>query len=475
MQVRFYSHTKRRNSTKLPTGGGVLYTCTLKDATTVSRPSIAIKWDGASTAPANFNYCYILDFGRYYWVNDWAYVDRQWIANCSVDVLTTYKRALALSTKYVLRSASNYDPEILDTMYTPKVPMKDVANAYSVGGGFNWATNLNGGNIIVGIVGMDDSVAYSPNGVSYYRTTPADYIQFMSDMYSESIDIVDNENYGSSFSDAIKAFSRNIVRSVTHPTQYIKSAMWFPMEFSYGNGVNPKVAGITSTAVFYPLTNPIKSETASFSVNTKPNSATDVWKNMPPYVRFTAYLPPYGTFDLDPRKLYGASTVDCFITTDAISGLSYLLISCDRAGQTNEPTFANAITQVGIPMDFSGVKGAQTSIAAIAGTVASAASGDVLGAAAGIANTLESSIPTMESRGSYGGISGDIAGKYVECVWYDVPEEDIAERGRPLCQSVQLNTLSGYVLCADGEVEVEATEEEHRELEAFLTGGFFYE
>lgn len=474
MQVRFYSHTKRRNSTKLPTGGGVLYTCTLKDATTVSRPSIAIKWDGASTAPANFNYCYILDFGRYYWVNDWAYIDRQWIANCSVDVLTTYKRALALSTKYVLRSASNYDANIIDTLYTPKLN-KSVASATQSGGGFNWATNLAGGSIIVGIVGMNDSVAYSSGGISYYKTTPASYMQFMSDMYTQSVTLVDNENYGTDIGGAIKALSKNMLRSVTNPTQYIKSAMWFPFSFSTGAAVNPIVGGIRSSALFEPLADPIRNETVDFNVDTHPNSATDIWMNITPFVRFTAYLPPYGTFDLDTRKLYGASAVRCFVKTDAISGLSNIIISSVTAGQTNNPTFAQTITQVGVPMDFSGVKTSSSAISSIIGAAAGVASGDVLGAAAGIANMIDSAVPVTEARSSYGGISGDTASKYVERISYPVPDLDIAERGRPLCQSVQLNTLSGYVLCADGEVEVEATEEEHRELEAFLTGGFFYE
>ena len=474
MNVTFYTVSKRRNSTKQPSGTGASYTCLLKEDTTTSRPQIAIKWDGTSGSPAAYNYAYISAFGRYYWVNSWAYVDRQWIASCSVDVLATYKTEIGSSSKYVLRAASDYDPEVIDTLYTPKLK-KHIASATQSGGGFSWASTLAGGTIIVGIVGMNDSVAYSSGGISYYAVTPADYMQFMSDMYTGSYNLINNETYGTDVGDAIKALSKNLLRSVTNPTQYIKSAMWFPFSFSTAGGVNPVVGGITSAAVFYPLSNPIKSETVDFSVSTQMNSTTDIWQNMTPFARFTAYIPPYGTFDLDTRKLYGASAVRCFVKTDAISGLSHIIISSVTTGQTNNPTFAQTVSQVGVPMDFSGLKTSNTAISSIIGATAGVMSGDVLGAAAGIANLIDSAIPVTESRSTYGGISGDTADKYIECIWYDVPELDVAERGKPLCKTKTINTLSGYVLCADGEIVCNATEEEHRELEAFMTGGFFYE
>ena len=134
MNVTFYNFSKRRNSTKRPSGG-TSYTCLLKEDTSTARPSIAIKWNGSSSAPAGFNYCYIPDFGRYYWVNSWTYSERQWIAACSVDVLATYKTEIGGSSKYVLRAASDYDPEVIDTLYTPNLTVS-VPTASVPGSGF---------------------------------------------------------------------------------------------------------------------------------------------------------------------------------------------------------------------------------------------------------------------------------------------------------------------------------------------------
>ena len=474
MNVYFYNFSKRRNSTKRPGSASASYSCTLKEGTSTSRPSIMIKWQGGS-APASYNYAYIPAFNRYYWVNAWTYDERCWTASCAVDVLATYKSQIGSSSKYVLRSASEYDPWVIDTLYTPKL-QRSTAWSGTATGFTNWAKTLAGGTIIIGIVGMDDNVAYSAGGVSYYSATPANYIQFLSDMYTESLANVNGENYGSTIAEAFKAFSRNLLRSISNPTQYVKSVMWFPFSFTTSSGVHPTVGGITSNATFAPLSDPIKKETISFSCGGMSAGDTPKWKQSFPFVRVTAYLPPYGTFDIDTRKLGTGGGVKCYVTSDAISGQSHLLLTGSPVSALeHEPTFADTLCQVGVPMDFSGIKTGNTSISAVTNTAASVTAGDALGAAAGVLNLLESSAPSVESRSSFGGISGDIADKYVETISYDPPEEDVTEHGRPLCKTKTISTLSGFVMCADGDVSCNATQEEHGELESFLTGGFFYE
>lgn len=473
MNVTFYNFSKRRNSTKQPTGG-TSYTCLLKDDTTTARPQIALKWNGSSSAPASWNYCYIADFHRYYWVDSWAYTDRQWVASCTVDVLATYKTEIGSSSKYVLRAASDFDREVIDTIYTPKLVGAPYLATVSAFG--NWASNLSGGTIIVGIVGMDDSVAYSANGASYYACTPANYMQFLSDMFTESLVNVNGENYGSTIADAFKAFSRNLLRSVTNPIQYVKSALWFPFSFSTSSGVHPIVGGITSSATFFPLSNPIKTETGTFIAGGYSNDPDKgVWRYVEPFRRVTLHFPPFGTFPIDARKLAdGDVTVE--VLTDAISGQAHIHVTGSTYGiGTARPVFADSTCQLGVPMDYSGVKTGSVSTSMLAGAIASASVGDTLGAAAGVANMLESAAPISESRGTFGGIAGDIADKVLEVFQYPPIDEDITEKGRPLCKEKTISSLSGYVMCADGEVSCNATEEEHQQLEAFLTGGFFYE
>ena len=126
MNVTFYSFSKRVNSTARPSGG-TSYGVTLKEGCSVLRPSIRLIWRSGGS-PAGWNYAYIPDFGRYYWVTNWSYDERQWTADLSVDVLASYKNGIGSSSQYVTRSASEYDGDVTDGLYPAKAtPSKATA------------------------------------------------------------------------------------------------------------------------------------------------------------------------------------------------------------------------------------------------------------------------------------------------------------------------------------------------------------
>ena len=53
--------------------------------------------------------------------------------------------------------------------------------------------------------------------------------------------------------------------------------------------------------------------------------------------------------------------------------------------------------------------------------------------------------------------------------------EDPKHRGRPLCQRQKINTLPGYLLIAEPDVELPATYEEIDKIKEFMANGFYYE
>ena len=54
-------------------------------------------------------------------------------------------------------------------------------------------------------------------------------------------------------------------------------------------------------------------------------------------------------------------------------------------------------------------------------------------------------------------------------------DEDNENRGRPLCKVRTINTLSGYILVTDADIEIAAMEAEQQEIRSYMEGGFFYE
>ena len=74
LTVRFYKNfTKRSNSTKQP-GSSDLYDSfpsLLKSGCTVTSPTIEVAISTSDPVALGYNYAYISDFSRYYFVNEW--------------------------------------------------------------------------------------------------------------------------------------------------------------------------------------------------------------------------------------------------------------------------------------------------------------------------------------------------------------------------------------------------------------------
>lgn len=66
-------------------------------------------------------------------------------------------------------------------------------------------------------------------------------------------------------------------------------------------------------------------------------------------------------------------------------------------------------------------------------------------------------------------------GLYLKITYFEVVEPDNAENGRPLMQFRTINTLTGYVECANGDHNIAALSVEKDAISSYLTGGFFYE
>jgi len=113
--VHFYSFAKKVNSTARPTGTPVSYNFVLKGPNSILSPVIQLALP--ITQAPNWNYCYIPIYDRYYFVSDWDWSEnRLWYASCQVDVLATYKTVIGNKQYYVLRSATEYNPDLIDTL-----------------------------------------------------------------------------------------------------------------------------------------------------------------------------------------------------------------------------------------------------------------------------------------------------------------------------------------------------------------------
>lgn len=113
---------------------GNTYNCALKDDTSVLDPVIIIQ---TSDNIYTYNYMYISDFGRYYFINDIVSLNNnRWMIKAHVDVLETYK-ANILNNNAVIKRQENLfnlyldDPEFHVLNYERVQTLKFPANAFS--------------------------------------------------------------------------------------------------------------------------------------------------------------------------------------------------------------------------------------------------------------------------------------------------------------------------------------------------------
>ena len=178
---------------------------------------------------------------------------------------------------------------------------------------------------------------------------------------------------------------------------------------------------------------------------------------------------------LDELKRRGVN-----IDVDIITGKSILRISTTSGGT---PIYQfNA--QYGVPVELAQRTSWTGSEIAAAGTSLittsiSAASGNAAGALIGgigfIGSIAEGFKESVQSNGINGSFAFLNTTPKLVAESYALVEEDNEHKGRPLCKLKKLNTLSGFIQCAEGDVQIPCTSTERDMISELLTSGFFYE
>ena len=106
---------------------GTDFSCLLKDNCSILRPVIDVT---SSDNLTGYNYMYIADFGRYYFIDDIVSLhNNMWRISGHVDVLETYKNAILSNEAVIKRQSALYntylnDPEWKVYAYEQKVAFK---------------------------------------------------------------------------------------------------------------------------------------------------------------------------------------------------------------------------------------------------------------------------------------------------------------------------------------------------------------
>ena len=482
MDVIFYTLDKKRNSTKRPTGDGETLSCKLKDNTLMLSPSLELALP-AGSAPL-YNYCYIAAFRRYYYIEWESESTTLWIAHCTEDVLATYRASIGASTKYILRCASSayWNGYAVDDTYPATVEINTETITATDSPYSSWT-------LVLGVLGAPPLTGESyatASGVQYYALT---FDQAKS-LFRYLLGATDKPEEGTEFEKFIfNALTTldDAARLAFQYTQYIVSAMWMPFdatalgtssaEIQFGKfRIAQQCFSLSSLTVW-------QSPDYSIPIIEHPQAATrGAYLNTEPYTVRHLQIEPFGIMHLDSDILNGLKTLGFHILCDIPTGqarLEYWGYMSNNRGRFLRTCWA----QLGVPLQISAesnwLKTLYNDVVSIGAAVATKSPFNI---AASVGNALVNPPVLMDSKGSNGAIAGLLVDyPAIHSKFYNIVDPDDADNGRPCCKNLQISTLSGYVICDDGEIniltniEAPPSERELSQISSFLTGGFYYE
>ena len=459
-KVNLFTLSKRDNSTKQPTGTGTEYNCILKDGCGILHPTIKLDL-GLTSDPSDYNYAYIPAFGRYYFIEEWYFVNRLWVASLNVDVLATYKSNIGSANLYVLRAAGAHNGNIIDTLYPAKTGCSFASDTKSN----PWNTS---GLFVVGIV----TAAAAFGSMDYFAMSAGELATMCGDLTDPTTII----SAGNDF-DLMDA-SAGLQLSLVDPIQYIKTCVWLPVaEADITNLGTSQTLTVyrwnTSTGnKIYPTSRINKSY--SFTIQNHPDtSSRGNYVNSKPFTNITLTMPPFGCIDIDSSVTCNASTLGVEVELDPITGKGILVVTC------NGIVLNRLEAQIGVPISLSSVTrdyiGAASSALGAVGGLASLSAQGVLGAMQGIGNAVESLMPRANTIGTTGAFVANHGDFRLDFQFFRPVDDDNTHNGRPLCDVRQISNLSGYILVQDGDVATNGTATEDAKIRQYLETGFYYE
>ena len=469
MNVSLMSFSKKKNSTATPSSGGSTLSGTLREGCSVIRPIIGFEMSRLTFA--NWNYAYISDFYRYYYIQDWAWEGGLWWAYMEVDPMASFKVGIGASSCYILRSASVWDEAIADSMYPTYAVASSIIEDIETP---LWdADEFSEGMYVVGVIGQ----GASGGAVNYYAISPSNMSAFKTALLSTT-------NYI-----GVTEITDELLKALLNPFQYVVSAVWFPYNsIPAGSSEQIKFGWWTAQGAYgSPISSFVLHKQSAMYAMAHPQAVRD-YMQASPFSTYTALIAPFGEIELDAQIVANGmhtsqGSTFCGILADLyvdlITGNGYLTLKIGdnvvafRQGRIGVPVQLGQITQ-----NIAG--GITNAVGAIGGAVSGFLSGGIGGAIVGatgsIISGIEAQMPKVKTQGVEGGISLYSIPAHIETRFNKPVKDSLQEMGRPLCDTKTISSLSGYIKTMNADVVLAgATDAEQEQVRAFMNGGFFYE
>ena len=483
----FYKFSKRKNSTKQPTGTGTQFDVNLKSGTSFISPTLLLNHSGVP------DYNYVSFEGSYYFIRDIVSVRQDlWEVYCAIDALATAKTAITSSTQYVCYSSSNSSVWLPDT----RIPVLKSTAVHSSTASMSGLFNSNG-FYVLSFVGKTGCELVCVN-----KSTLNALVSEIQNWRDDGIQAVVNDDMslGYDFSSpeaAIESLGKMTIQTGFVGNAYanapncIRSCIWVPFLLSAFSGASKPIwLGDYDT------------QQAGFELNANP-TASSVSVSIPwTYSDWRRgvcedvylYLPLVGMVQLSGDSLTHASSITVEYSATGTDGVvCYRVVAGGEiigtyGGQcsANYPIGINQQASAGQIMQSIIAGGEKVVNAGInsslsPASMAAAVAGMAYEAAAASYTTTD--LAMSRNTTCIGGIGGGAGvGLSLNITCYTVvhaslisPADMKDTMGLPTMKPMALSGLTGYCQCANAHVELDLPSVVMDAVDTYLNSGFYIE
>ena len=447
--VYFYNFSKRRNSTKIPSGTGTSHTVRLKDDTSLYRPVFELSGGNYPT------YTYAKWQGYYYYVTDIvSTANNLYEVECELDPMGSAKSDILNTTAFVNRSASSYDLWMPDNELSNKAKIVDHGHTVSsLSGIFD-----NTGCYIMRVIGKE--------GINTFILDAADLHDILDFMF-------DDGNFTDVLGDAV-------IKAVFNPFQYIVSLQYTPLSATWvGDGA------VNSTFHFgwWPVNTDTYKKTPRHGIHvlgqtvTLPGSYFGDFRDYDPRFTRCNLILPGGIETEMPSSWLSLGSLKIEIVFDILTGKAQYLIT--DSGSNVMSTFSAQLgfeVQIGQQaVSAGGIISGAVSAAVGLGTGTALGAVSAIGGLSGAVSAITQPNPSIigsQQTALFAQVQSQVEIEYTR---YESGYYADATIGRALNQQVTLSTLSGFCKCSNASVNTELPGQYKDEINNYLNSGFFIE
>ena len=503
MNVTFYKFAKRNNSTKIVNVTGTTLTCELKGQTSIVSPSLIINSVPTAWNPM-WNYCYIPGFDRYYFINNWTWLNGVWECETICDVLASFKTSIGNMSEYVMRSSYESDGLIEDSAYLAKAQvttnMQQLPEFY--------VRAMTAGFYVVGIIGKDSTA--TQGAITYYQMTPAEMARLREYMLSDTF-LTDQGLRN--LTDFVPADATKVIYN---PYQYIVSCQWFPfpltaIDAAFKTAVSTINFGWWNTGTGFTAYRinanaPVYTGSEDISIPSHPQISRGAYLNHAPYTIRILRMTPFNEVQIPDQYLETGDHITIELQCDFITGMAALLIYAKTSNNVVKMLITRQTVKLGVDIQLAqvgadflgartefinqkaglveGIKGSLSKVDLSSYWAMVGSAGMALGESLiqkdiydinSMNSYMKAAAPQLLTSGSNGSMLMFAQNNYMCTTFYIITDEDNSQLGKPLCKVRTLNTIPGYITVMNPDVSLPCFEAERSLIIQFLTSGFFYE